>query len=137
MKPRVKPQSGKAIQLGKGTYTEIYAFIAPTEANPGDTVQIIFSINNLYSDTLAMAATAIYDSTDFDIFPDYAWVDPGIPHGFNGSFTMPDKDVSVTVYSFYWTGTDWEHDDTKVVTIKVTRLEPEFSSLSASYRRAT
>jgi len=137
MKPRVRPQLGKVIPIGTGSYTEIGVVIAPEEANPGQTIQVVFNINNLYTETIAIAATAIYDSTEFSIFPDYAWVDPGIPHSFNGSFVMPDKDTTVTIYSFYWIGNDWRDDDTKQVTIRVITLEPTFSSLSANYRRAT
>ncbi|GAI99041.1 unnamed protein product, partial [marine sediment metagenome] len=37
-------------------------------------------------------------------FPDYIWIDPGKNYSFTASFTMPNKDIRLHAWSYYWTG---------------------------------
>jgi len=44
-------------------------------------------------------------------------VGAGATYSFTRSFTMPNKDVRLEVWSFYWIGTEWYQDDYSYVDI--------------------
>lgn len=116
-------------EVAVGAYTGIEEIIAPVQAASGDLVTVEVRVKNLYTGTIYIAATARYDSVD--IFPteDYAIVDPGITRSFYFSFTMPDNDVELRVWSFYWTGAEWYQDDYSYVDIALEVVAPSEVSL--------
>ena len=124
-------------------YADIVEIIAPSEAKPGDRVDITVRIKNTYSSSVGiMAGGALeYGVSPWPgiIFPDpSANVDGGATHSFSGYFTMPDKRVTIHAYSYYY-GSDgyWHFDDEMTRTVNLAEeIESEFGSIAIiSYQR--
>ena len=124
-------------------YADIVEIIAPSEAKPGDRVDITVRIKNTYSSSVGiMAGGALeYGVSPWPgiSFPDSsANVDGGATHSFSGYFTMPDKRVTIHAYSYYY-GSDgyWHFDDEMTKTINLAEeIESEFGSIAIiSYQR--
>ena len=124
-------------------YADIVEIIAPSEAKPGDRVDITVRIKNTYSSSVGiMAGGALeYGVSPWPgiSFPDSsANVDGGATHSFSGYFTMPDKRVTIHAYSYYY-GSDgyWHFDDEMTRTINLAEeIESEFGSIAIiSYQR--
>lgn len=108
----------------KGAWTEIVSISAPSSAASGSQVTIGVQVKNLASYGIYLALTGVFDSTTLSLTPDYAGVNARATSSFSGSFTMPSKNVTVTIYSFYWTGTQWYLDDQKSVSISFQAAPP-------------
>lgn len=98
-------------------YAAIVEIVAPSQAVPGDQVNITVRIKNLYSDVISILVAGVLEyggALQPGInFTEYsANVDGGATYSFNGSFTMPDSAVTIHAYS-YWYGSDgyWHPDD--------------------------
>lgn len=124
-------------------YADIVEIIAPSEAKPGDRVDITVRIKNTYSSSVGvMAGGALeYGVSPWPgiSFPDpSANVDGGATHSFSGYFTMPDKRVTIHAYSYYY-GSDgyWHFDDEMTRTINLAEeIESKFGSIAIiSYQR--
>ena len=124
-------------------YADIVDIIAPSEAKPGDRVDITVRIKNTYSSSVGiMAGGALeYGVSPWPgiSFPDSsANVDGGATHSFSGYFTMPDKRVTIHAYSYYY-GSDgyWHFDDEMTRTVNLAEeIESEFGSIAIiSYQR--
>lgn len=109
-----------------GSYTEIVEIVAPSSAVAGQRVDIEVRIKNTYSAAIGvMAGGALeYGITPWPTidYPDYqANVAAGATHTFYGHFTMPDNDVTIHAYS-YWYGSDgaWHFDDEKTKEVNLT-----------------
>ena len=114
-------------------HAEIVEIAAPAEAVAGHTVDIQVKIKNTHSATIGiMAGGALdYGETPWPSieFPEYsANVGPGETRAFAGHFTMPDEDVRIHAYSYYY-GSDgyWHADDEKTRDINLAELVSEFS----------
>ena len=118
---------GQLAEVAVGAYTEIIQIIAPAQAASGELVTIEVRVRNLYTNSIYIATTGRYDSVDILPTEDYAIVDPGATHSFYFSFSMPDNDVELRVWSWYWTGTEWYQDDYSYVDIA---LEEEIPVVS-------
>ncbi len=119
-----------------GIYTEIVTIAAPSGVTPGETVSIEVRIKNTYSSTIGiMAGGALeYGVTPWPgiSFPDnVANVGPGETRSFTGWFTMPDANVEIHAYSYYY-GSDscWHFDDEKTKEVSLAELVSEFSQFS-------
>jgi len=108
---------GAVIDVAAGAYTSITEITAPSSAMAGDTVDIVVRVKNLATYGIYIAVTASYDGITIPITPDYASVNAGAIGVYNGSFTMPSYDVTIKVWSFYWTGTEWYQDDSDQVDV--------------------
>jgi len=108
---------GQIGAIAIGAYTEIVGVYGPPEAAAGDLVTVEVRVRNLYSDYLAVLVGGFLDGTTIWFSPDYEWIDPGATYSFTYSFTMPNHDVSISVWSYYWTGSEWYADDDKSVVI--------------------
>jgi len=124
-------------------YADIVEIIVPSEAKPGDRVDITVRIKNTYSSSVGiMAGGALeYGVSPWPgiSFPDpSANVDGGATHSFSGYFTMPDKRVTIHAYSYYY-GSDgyWHFDDEMTRTVNLAEeIESEFGSIAIiSYQR--
>ena len=124
-------------------YADIVEIIAPSEAKPGDRVDITVRIKNTYSSSVGiMAGGALeYGVSPWPgiSFPDSsANVDGGATHSFSGYFTMPDKRVTIHAYSYYY-GSDgyWHFDDEMTRTVNLAEeIDSEFGSIAIiSYQR--
>ena len=130
--PRAGPKVlGAKAGLAAGAWTSIVSIIAPAEATPGDRVNIEVRVKNIGDFGFYIAVTAQQDGVDIAMTPDYAGVDPGATYSFYGSFTMPNKAVRVSVWSFFWTGTEWYQDDYATRDIALAKVgPPEFQGFA-------
>ena len=105
-------------------YADIVEIVAPAQAPAGSRVDITVKVKNTYSSPIGIKVVGVpeYAGLPPGIYIDFpvesANVNPGETFSFYGSFTMPDKTVTVHAYS-YWYGADgsWYFDDemTKLV----------------------
>jgi len=119
-----------------GIYTEIVTIIAPGDAIPGETVSIEVRIKNTYSSTIGIMAGG---AMEYGVvpwpgisFPDnVANVGPGETRSFTGWFTMPDANVKIHAYSYYYGGDgSWHFDDEKTKEVSLAELVSEFSQFT-------
>jgi hypothetical protein len=123
-------------------YADIVGITAPGQAAPGSRVDITVRIKNLYSSPIGiMAGGALeYGVTPWPTitYPNNSDnVDGGATKSFSGYFTMPDSDVRIHAYSYYY-GTDgyWHFDDEEEKDINVGVQESEYGSIEIiSYER--
>jgi len=127
--PRRRGNLGAAV--GAGTYTTIYGS-APSQASYGEQVTIDVQIRNKAAYPIYIAVTGRYNGVDFTFSPEYANVEAGAYGPFSASFSMPNKDITVDIWSWYWTGSEWYQDDHTSVTIALKVLTPEFSGFGIS-----
>jgi len=114
-------------------YAQIIEIVAPSQAIAGERVDITVRVKNLYSAPIGvMVGGALeYGVTPWPgiSFPEnYANVDGGAVQSFNGYFIMPERAVTVHVYS-YWYGADgyWYIDDEETRSVSVATLAPQVS----------
>jgi len=91
-------------------YTDIVEVIAPDKAIVGDTVQVIVRVKNLYTEAIYIAVTGRYNETNLSFSPPNAAVSAGQTYDFTTFFTMPQKDIRVHLWSWYW-AREWYQDD--------------------------
>ncbi len=119
-------------------WADIIKVETPSGANAGDTVIADVSVKNISSSDQYIAVTAVFDSTSIPFQFDYLLVAPGQTVIFRGWFTMPSKQVRVTAWSWYWTGSAWSLDDTAYADISLTELVPAFSDFAiVDYRKVS
>ena len=108
---------GQLAAIAVGAYTDIVSVIAPAEAAYGDWVSVEVRVKNLADYGIYIAVTGRHNGVDISFSPEYATVDPGATYSFTSSFRMPDSDIRLDVWSFFWTGTEWYQDDYDYVDI--------------------
>ena len=114
-------------------YVEIIALEAPDSAIEGKAVGVSVTLKNISSYNLS-AMVGAYLDYGVTPWPEVSFpynavtLSPGESHTFDGSFTMPDSDVTIHAYS-YWYGSDgaWHADDKETKDVSLTELVPEFS----------
>ncbi len=107
------------------TYTTV-VIVAPSSAKAGYVVVVEAKITNIYTSTLVVYARGTVDGTTLD-FGVGQILDPGETGSFYASFTMPNRDVIVSVGS--WMGAAIGIDATaeKAITLEEVAVpEPEF-----------
>jgi|GEM_PF-2238716 len=119
---------GELAAIAVGAYTDIVAIYGPAEAAYGETVTIQVVVKNLAAYAIYIAVTGSYDGVSPTFSPDYASVGAGATYTFTTTFTMPNKGITLDVWSYYWTGTAWYQDDHEAVYISLKALKPEFQS---------
>ena len=122
---------GQLAAIAAGYFTDIINVIAPAQADAGETVWVEIWVRNLHTAPIYIATTGRYDGVDLLFGPDYATVDAGAAYSFVSSFTMPNKDITIDVWSWYWTGTEWVQDDHGYVHIALAEVvEPYKGTIS-------
>lgn len=111
---------------------DIVKISAPSSAPAGETVIVDVSVKNIGTTDYYIAVTGVYDSTLLSWQFDYLLVSPGQTIIMRGNFTMPSKNVRITVWSWSWDGSKWVQDDTGYVDIALTVLTPEFSDFAVA-----
>lgn len=119
-----------------GEYTQIVEIIAPSEAVAGETVLLTIRVRSLFTSPMGIM---VGGALDYGISPwptidchypdNQAIVGPGDTHSFSCDFVMPDSDVTVHAYS-YWYGSDsaWHLDDEATKNISLLAVvKPTFS----------
>ena len=124
--------------IAAGSYTEIVDIVAPGGAVAGERVDITVKIKNTYSSAIGILVGGAleYGVTPWPqiTFPtNSANVAAGATKSFSGYFTMPDHDVTIHAYSYYY-GTDgsWHFDDEKERDVDLQELEPTFRSFGVT-----
>jgi len=117
---------------------EITEIVAPSEAVAGSTVTIRVTIKNLAS---VEAGIMVGGALEYGPIPwpgitfpnSWANVPAGQTQSFSGYFTMPNSDVTIHAYS-YWYGEDgaWHFDDEKTKNVSLTELAPEVTQFEIS-----
>lgn len=122
---------GQLAAIAAGYYTDIINIITETQAAAGETVWVEIWVRNLHTAPIYIATTGRYNGVDLLFGPDYATVDAGAAYSFVSSFTMPNKDITIDVWSWYWTGTEWVQDDHSSVSIALAEVvEPYKGTIS-------
>jgi len=113
---------------------DIVKIDAPSSAPADQQVIVDVSVENISGSDQYIAITAAFDSTSIPFQFDYLLVAPGQAVVMRGWFIMPSKNVRVTAWSWYWTGTEWcsPQDDTAYVDISLTEMVPAFSELAVA-----
>ncbi len=114
-------------------YAQIVEIVAPSQAVPGERVDITVRIKNTYS---AAIGIMVGGALEYGVSPwpgisfaeNSANVNGGATYSFNGYFMMPDKAVTIHAYS-YWYGADgaWHFDDEKTKSVNLATLTPQVS----------
>ncbi len=105
--------------IARGAFTDIVDIVAPSAAAYGELVSVDVRVRNIGDYAFYIAVTGRYDGTDIYFLPDYAYVEAGSTTTLHQTFTMPDKAITLDVWSFYWTGEEWIQDDSESVSISV------------------
>ena len=129
-----------ATPVGAGAYTDIVGIDAPSSAAPGAVVSITVRVKNTYSSLIGiMVGGALeYGVSPWPTinFPDPTKnVNAGATESFLGNFVMPNKDVIIHAYSYYYTTEGWYFDDERTIKVTVGVEQPVFSNLSVTYTR--
>jgi len=122
---------------------EIIEIVAPSEAVAGITVTIRVTIKNIASvEAGIMVGGALeYGPTPWPsiTFPnDWANFPPGESYYFEGYFTMPDSDVTIHAYSYWYgrlpgeTWDSWHFDNEKTKDVKLTELASDVTQFEIS-----
>ena len=114
-------------------YADIVEIVAPSQAAPGDLVNITVRVKNLYA---APIGIMVGGALEYGVSPwpgiefpsNSANVDAGAIWEFSGYFYMPDKKVTIHAYS-YWYGADgyWYFDDEMTKAVNLAVLTPQVS----------
>jgi hypothetical protein len=118
-------------------YADIVEIVAPSQAAPGDLVNITVRVKNLYSAPIGIMVVGVPEYSGLPpaqyiegLYPQQAVanVDAGATYSFNGYFYMPDNAVTVHAYS-YWYGADgsWYFDDEMTKVVNLAALTPQVS----------
>ena len=124
-------------------YADIIEIVAPAEAQAGSRVDVTVKIKNTYSGAIGIM---VGGALEYGVSPwpgisfpeNSANVNGGATYSFSGSFTMPDKKVTIHAYS-YWYGVDgyWYLDDemTKLINPAAVPSSQFGSIVITSYER--
>ena len=115
-------------------YTDIIEIVAPSQAAQGSRVDITVKIKNIYSAAIGIKVVGVpeYEGLPSGLYITFpvssANTDGGATYSFSGYFTMPDKKVTIHIYS-YWYGADdlWHLDDEMTKAVNLAALTPQVS----------
>lgn len=93
----------------------------PSSAAAGTVVDVKVTVGNPGPTVFTYAAvTGVYNAVEFPFSPVYHELPPDTSKSFIGQFVMPSRDVSITVYAFYWASNKWNGpDDQQTVIVKL------------------
>ena len=114
-------------------YADVIEIVAPAQPAPGDRVDVIVRVKNLYSGAIGIMVGGALEHgvtpwPGID-FPDGSVnVEGGATYSFSGSFIMPGSRVTIHAYS-YWYGADgyWYYDDEMTKVVNLATLTPQVS----------
>jgi len=96
-------------------------------ALPGEAVVVSVRLKNIGSQGMYISVTAAWDSTQLNFDPAYAWAEMLQTIYFRANFIMPNKDVKVTAYGWWWDGYQWLSDSWKEKDLLLPAAVSEFS----------
>ncbi len=114
-------------------YADIIEIVAPSQAAQGSRVDITVKIKNIYSAAIGIKVVGVpeYEGLPSGLYIQFPVqsdnVNTGVTYSFSGYFTMPDKKVTIHIYS-YWYGADnlWHLDDEMTKVVNLTEVSYEF-----------
>jgi hypothetical protein len=114
-------------------YADIIEIVAPSEAMPSSRVDITIKIKNIYSAAIGIKVVGVpeYEGLPSGLYIQFPVqsdnVNASATYSFSGYFTMPDKKVTIHIYS-YWYGADnfWHLDDEMTKVVNLTEVNYEF-----------
>ena len=114
-------------------YADIIEIVAPSQAAPGSRVDITVKTKNIYSAAIGIKVVGVpeYEGLPSGLYIQFPVqsdnVNAGVTYSFGGYFTMPDKKVTIHIYS-YWYGADnlWHLDDEMTKVVNLTEVSYEF-----------
>ncbi|MBA7609485.1 hypothetical protein ES703_16676 [subsurface metagenome] len=116
----------EAEAVAKGLYTYIVATTYPGEAQEGELVTIGATVKNISTTTQRIFLTAsVVDGVRINFSPNEATVSPGGTFTSSGSFTMPNRDVLIYIFSLIRSGYAWVPDDEWALEIALKGVPPE------------
>jgi hypothetical protein len=101
-------------------------------ALPGEAVVVSVRLKNTGSQGLYISATATWDSTQLSFDPAYAWAEMLQAIYFRANAIMPNKDVKVTAYGWWWDGSQWINDSGKEKDLLLAAAASEFSNFQVT-----
>lgn len=122
-------------------YADIVEIVAPGVAVSGSRVDITVKVKNTYTSPIGIMVGGALECgiTPWPAitFPsNVANVDAGVTHSFTGYFVMPDRDVKIHAYSYYY-GADgnWHLDDemTRDVTLATSAYQGTITKKELEY----
>ncbi len=113
------------LTTGAGTWTDIVSIIYPLSATLGELVHVNVTVKNISASSIYITAGARYDNSELRFSPEFVLVAPGARYTFLSSFSMPNENVQVSIWSFYWDGAQWFEDDFEVVAIALADVPGE------------
>jgi len=114
-------------------YADIIEIVAPSQAAQGSRVDITVKIKNIYSAAIGIKVVGVpeYEGLPSGLYIQFPVqsdnVNAGVTYSFGGYFIMPDKKVTIHIYS-YWYGADnlWHLDDEMTKAVTLTEVNYEF-----------
>jgi hypothetical protein len=114
-------------------YADIVEIVAPSQIAPGGRVDITVKAKNIYTAAIGIKVVGV---PEYEGFPSGLYiqfpvqsdnVNAGVTYTFSGYFMMPDKKVTIHIYS-YWYGADnlWHLDDEMTKVVNITEVSYEF-----------
>ena len=88
------------VAISAGTYTDIVAIEAPSNARAGESVPVTIKVKNKWTTSVHVWAFGIYDSA-VRFIEKKELIPAGSTRSFSGSFVMPDRDITIHAYSWY------------------------------------
>lgn len=125
--PKAAPVGAK---IQAGAYTDIVSISAPSEAEGGETVNIDVAVKNTWTGSFYVTITGQYNGVSISPSIDYLIIDPGQTLHFYFAFTMPNHDIRVDFWSWYWADSEWYEDDHDYVSISLATLASEFRNIT-------
>ncbi|MBA7648105.1 hypothetical protein ES703_55885 [subsurface metagenome] len=89
-----------AAKIGKYTQVEI---VAPDSASAGEMVPVTVKVTNTWTYQFAVYVEALYNS-EWGFDTEDRWIYPGETVSFSGSFTMPNRDITIHARSYVLDG---------------------------------
>ena len=119
-----------------GQYTDI-TIVVPSSAEVGTKVEVEVKVYNKWTGQLHLTVTGNADGIDLFFSNISMWVSPGQTISWYDSFIMPNKDVRLSVWSWFEAGDgQWYADDGKYKDIDKTEPTPAtFKDLVCTYGR--
>jgi hypothetical protein len=96
-------------------------------ALPGEAVVVSVRLKNIGSQAMHISTTGSWDSAQLNFDPAYAWAERLQTIYFRANFIMPNKDVKVTAYGWWWDGYQWLSDSWKEKDLLLPAAVPEFT----------
>jgi len=127
--PSHLPKKPVGVEVGAGAYTDIISISGPSEVAEGEWVNLDVAVKNTWTSSFYITITGSYDGTDIYPSIDYLTIQPGETLHFYFAFKMPNRDIRVDFWSWFWATDDWYQDDSQAVTVKLKQPQsPEFAS---------